>query len=168
MEISNKIVLRPRFSFDQKNAQSHVLKAFDGAKKSQNTIKINRLDTHVFLKIPKAEQHFWSPQLHLEVLETDPSHCKIKGFFGPNPTVWTLFMFLHFVAAGLFIGFGIWAYSSWSLGTNVTTSVVLMMMMMVVLWIALYISGRIGKKKGQHQMHELHDFMNAVLKTVGQ
>ena len=166
MEISNKIVLRPRFSFDQKNAQSHVLKAFDGAKKSQNTIKINRLDTHVFLKIPKAEQHFWSPQLHLEVLETDPSHCKIKGFFGPNPTVWTLFMFLHFVAAGLFIGFGIWAYSSWSLGTNVTTSVVLMMMMMVVLWIALYISGRIGKKKGQHQMHELHDFMNAVLKTV--
>lgn len=167
MEISNKIVLRPRFSFDQKNAQSHVLKAFDGAKKSQNTIKINRLDTHVFLKIQKAEQHFWSPQLHLEVLETDPSHCKIKGFFGPNPTVWTLFMFLHFVAAGLFIGFGIWAYSSWSLGTNVTTSVVLMMMM-VVLWIALYISGRIGKKKGQHQMHELHDFMNAVLKTVGQ
>ena len=74
-------------------------------------------------------------------------------------------MFLHFVAAGLFIGFGIWAYSSWSLGTNVTTPVVLMVMM-VVLWIALYISGRIGKKKGQHQMHELHDFMNAVLKTI--
>ena len=165
MQISNNIVLRPRFSFDQKNAQSHVLEAFDGAKKSQNTIKINRLDTHVFLKIPKAEQHFWSPQLHLEVLETDPSHCKIKGFFGPNPTVWTLFMFLHFVAAGLFIGFGIWAYSSWSLGTNVTTPLVLMVMM-VVLWIALYSSGRIGKKKGQHQMHELHDFMKGVLKTV--
>ena len=165
MEISNKIVLRPRFSFDQKNAQSHVLEAFDGAKKSQNTIKINRLDTHVFFKIPKAEQHFWSPQLHLEVLETDASHCKIKGFFGPNPTVWTLFMFLHFVAAGLFIGFGIWAYSSWSLGTNVTTPLVLMVTM-VVLWIALYISDRIGKKKGQHQMHELHDFMTADLKTV--
>jgi len=165
MQISNEIVLRPRFSFEQKNAQNSVLEAFETAKKSQNTFTINRLGAHVFLKIPVEEQHFWSPQLHLEVLDTDPSHCKIKGFFGPNPTVWTLFMFLHFVVAGLFIGFGIWAYSSWSLETNVTTPVILMVMM-VVLWIAIYISGRMGKQKGQHQMHELHDFMNAVLKTI--
>ena len=40
------------------------------------------------------------------------------------------------------------------------------MVMMVVLWIALYISGRIGKKKGQHQMHELHDFMTMENRRV--
>ena len=56
MQISNEIVLRPRFSFEQKNAQNSVLEAFETAKKSQNTFTINRLDAHVFLKIPVEEQ----------------------------------------------------------------------------------------------------------------
>ncbi len=165
MQISNKIVLRPRFSLDLNAAKNQVLEAFESAKNSQEAIKINVLDAHVFLKIPITEQHFWSSQLHLEVLETTQISCMVKGLFGPSPTVWTLFMFFHFVTASLFLGFGVWTYSNWALDTAFITPL-LLMFLMVVVWISLYLSGRLGKQKGQTQMHELHDFMNAVLKTI--
>jgi len=162
MQISNKIVLRPRFSLDLNAAKNQVLEAFEESKKNQDAIKINILDSHVFLKIPVAEQHFWSPQLHLEILETTQTSCTVKGLFGPSPTVWTLFMFFHFVTGSFFLGFGVWTYSSWSLGTPFITPLILMFLMVVV-WVSLYVSGRLGKQKGHVQMHELHDFMNTVL-----
>ena len=165
MQISNKIVLRPRFSLDLNAAKNQVLEAFEESKKNQNAIKINILDAHVFLKIHSAEQHFWSPQLHLEVLETTQTCCTVKGLFGPSPTVWTLFMFFHFVTGSLFLGFGVWTYSSWSLGTRFIAPL-LLMFLMVVVWISLYLSGRLGKQKGHTQMHELHDFMSTVLKAL--
>ena len=163
MKISNKIVLRPRFTLGLNADTNQVLEAFKAAKNSQDAIKINILDAHVFLKIPVAQQHFWSPQLHLEVLEITKTSCKIKGLFGPSPTVWTLFMFFHFVTASLFLGFGVWAYSNWSLDTAFITPL-LLMFLMVLVWISLYVSGRLGKQKGQEQMHELNDFMSTVLK----
>ena len=162
MQISNKIVLRPRFSLDLNAAKNQVLEAFEESKKNQDAIKINILDSHVFLKIPVAEQHFWSPQLHLEILETTQTSCTVKSLFGPSPTVWTLFMFFHFVTGSFFLGFGVWTYSSWSLGTPFITPLILMFLMVVV-WVSLYVSGRLGKQKGHVQMHELHDFMNTVL-----
>ena len=164
MQISNEIVLRPRFTQALDINQNKVLELFENAKNSQNAIKINILDSHVFLKIPIAHQHFWSPQLNLEVLKTNQASCTIKGLFGPSPTVWTLFTFFHFMTASLFLGFGIWTYTNWSLDTEFTRPLVLIFLMVGV-WISLYVSGRIGKQKGHQQMHELHDFMNSVLKT---
>ena len=52
MQISNEIVLRPRFSQPLDINQNKVLELFENAKNSQDAIKINILDSHVFLKIP--------------------------------------------------------------------------------------------------------------------
>ena len=52
MQISNKIVLRPRFTLELNADPNLVLEAFEAAKNSQDAIKINVLDAHVFLKIP--------------------------------------------------------------------------------------------------------------------
>lgn len=165
MQISNEIVLRPRFSILINKCPKQVLEVFENVKNSRDSIQINVLDVHVFLKIPKTQQHFWSPQLHLEVLETSQTSCTIKGVFGPSPKVWTLFMFLHFVTASLFIGFGIWTYSNWTLDVQFTTPL-LLTFMMVIVWISLYISGRLGKQKGCHQMLELYDFIDRILKLI--
>ena len=137
MQISNEIVLRPRFSQALDINQNKVLELFENAKNSQNAIKINILDSHVSLKIPIAHQHFWSPQLNLEVLKTNQASCTIKGLFGPSPTVWTLFMFFHFMTASLFLGFGIWTYTNWSLDTEFTRPLVLMFKMMYGIEMAL-------------------------------
>ena len=118
---------------------------------------------HVVLNIPPKDQHFWSPQLHLEINknETD-STSTVYGLFGPNPTVWTMFMFFHFIVAGLFIAFGIWGYTNWSLKSDYGIQL-LIALLMIVSWVVLYVIGRLGKATGKDQMHLLYDFMNKIL-----
>lgn len=167
MSVTNDIVLRPRFKLELTQNNEKLLKAFEDAKNTQSEFIISRIDDHVFIKLPREKQHFWSPQLHLEINnEPDNKSCILHGLFGPNPTVWTMFMFLHFLVACLFIGFGIWAYTNWSLGNNYAIQIFITLLM-VVLWFALYFGGRVGKATGTDQMHELHEFMNQILKENG-
>jgi len=55
MQISNEIVLRPRFSLSLNKSSKQVLEAFESTKNSQNAVRINILDAHVFLKIPTVQ-----------------------------------------------------------------------------------------------------------------
>jgi len=158
----NEIVLRPRFKIEIPRSNTSVLEDFEKSKTNQSDIIINRLDDHVFLKLPKHIEHFWSPQLHLEINEVDQNNCLLHGLIGPNPTMWTLFMFFHFIIAGLFIAFGIWAYTNWTLKTNYIFQLSLALLM-VIIWVALYFGGRIGKASSKTEMHTLHNFMLKVL-----
>ncbi|MCB0388329.1 MAG: GTP-binding protein [Winogradskyella sp.] len=161
----NEVVLRPRFKFEKNQNNEYLLGLFDKAKKEQDNFIVSRIDNHVFLKLPKNKQHFWSPQLHLEIDEIDENSCTIRGLFGPNPTVWTMFMFFHFIVAGLFIGFGVWAYTNWALKTSYALQISLMFFM-VIIWIALYVIGQMGKKAGMEEMHLLHGFMRDTLRNA--
>jgi len=163
MPTTNTIVLRPRFKITLQYNNETVLKAFDISKVSQKEFIVNRIDDHVFIKFPKQKQHFWSPQLHLEINEVDEKSSLLHGLYGPNPTVWTFFMFLHFMVAGLFIAFSIWAYTNWALKASYALQVSLMLFMVIV-WFALYFAGSIGKASSKKEMLELQEFMNKVLK----
>ena len=165
MPTKNEIVLRPRFKLNLDRNNESALMAFENAKKQQKEFIVSRIDDHVFIKIPKSKQHFWSPQLHLEIMETEKDKCTIFGLFGPNPTVWTMFMFFHFIVAGLFIGFSIWAYTNWTLKTDFAIQL-FVALLMIVLWAALYFGGRLGKATGRDQMVLLHNFMNSILDST--
>ncbi|MEM5567021.1 GTP-binding protein [Psychroserpens sp. AS72] len=166
MSTTNDIVLRPRFKFNVNQENTSILDVFEDTKNTQKEFIVSRIDDHIFIKIPKAKQHFWSPQLHLEINENENKSSIIYGLFGPNPTVWTLFMFFHFIVAGLFIGFAIWAYVNWSLGYDFAMQLFVTLFTIVV-WFALYFGGRLGKKTGMAQMHELHHFMRDTLRNNG-
>jgi hypothetical protein len=161
MSTANEIILRPRFKMELKHSNQSVLKAFEGLENTE--FKISRVDDHVFIRLPKHKQHFWSPQLHLEVNELEPEMSMLHGLFGPNPTVWTLFMFIHFFVAGMFIAFGIWCYTNWTLEKSYGIQLGLMILMILV-WIGLYVAGRMGRLKGKPEMHQLYDFMNDALR----
>jgi hypothetical protein len=162
MSLDSDIVLRPRFKIELDKNNEEALKVFEAAKNTQKNFIVSRVDDHVFIKIPKADQHFWSPQLHLEIMKVDEHSSRVFGLFGPNPTVWTMFMFFHFIVAGLFIGFGIWAYTNWTLKTDFAIQL-FVAILMIVLWIVLYFGGRLGKATGRDQMVLLHNFMNSLL-----
>ncbi|MCF6294864.1 MAG: GTP-binding protein [Flavobacteriaceae bacterium] len=164
MSLSNEIILRPRFKFEVKRNNEEVLKLFEDAKDTQSDFIVSRVDDHVFIRIPRIKQHFWSPQLHLEINEVDENTSSLYGLFGPNPTVWTMFMFFHFLVAVLFIGFGAWAYSNWSLENSYGLQIGVMILM-VVLWLVLYIAGQLGKKAGMDEMFLLHGFMRDTLRN---
>ena len=163
MPAAKDIILRPRFKIEIPKNNESVLKVFQESKTTQSDFIVSRIDDHVFIKYPKHKQHFWSPQLHLEINEVDKNNCLLYGLFGPNPTVWTLFMFLHFMVAGLFIAFGIWAYSNWALKTSYVFQLSLMIFM-VIIWVLLYFAGSIGKASSKNEMSELQNFMNTILK----
>ncbi|MFL0352020.1 GTP-binding protein [Xanthomarina sp. GH4-25] len=160
----NDVVLRPRFKFEKDKNNQDLLSRFDRAKKEQTNFIVSRIDNHVFIKFPKSKQQFWSPQLHLEIDEINENSSLIHGLFGPNPTVWTMFMFFHFLVGCLFLGFGAWAYSNWSLDTSYAVQISLMLFM-VILWVVLYVVGQMGKKVGMDDMHLLHSFMRDVLRS---
>jgi hypothetical protein len=161
--ISNDIVLRPRFQLKLHGPSEHILNSFEKVKKAPFLVK--RLDDHVFIKLDHTEIHFWSPQLHLEIITEEGDTTKLYGVFGPNPTLWTFFMFLHFGVATLFIILGIWAYSSASLNKPYGLQLGLMALM-VLFWFVLYAFGRLGKKKGRIQMEQLYAHMKWILSTT--
>lgn len=158
--LPNDIVLRPRFQLPHNEDKEVLLKAFEETKHAPFLIK--RLDDHIFIKFSHEAAHFWSPQLQLEILEKEPDGSTLYGLFGPNPTLWTFFMFLHFGVGTFFVILGIWAYSSAALNKPYGV-LVGAMIFMVILWFALYAFGRAGKKKGKPQMHALYLLMTDIL-----
>lgn len=119
-------------------------------------------DGHIVIDVPKNEDHFWSPQLNIEIVEGTKESSIVKGLFGPKPQVWTLFMFIHFVMAFAFIAFSIMAYVQWTLKAN-NSFALWMVYLLPILWIIMYFLGRLGKKRGHRQMDELFNFMMKTL-----
>lgn len=162
MVIPNDIVLRPRFKIELDQNNQSVLQNFEAYKTSRKEFVVSRVNDHVFIRLPKDKQHFWSPELHLEINEIDETQSMLHGLFGPKPSVWTMFMFFHFVVAGLFIAFGIWAYTNWSLKTDYFMQL-FVVVMMIFIWFVLYFAGRLGRASGKNEMHLLYNFMTKVL-----
>ncbi len=162
MEITNEFVLRPRFKLECDVACAGLLEKIATAQKTEERFGISTVDNHVFIRLPKAEQQFWSPQLHLEIVESSDNRCSLHGFFGPNPTVWTMFIFFHVVVGTLFLADMVWLYSNAQLGYGTAIQMAIGLGL-VATWILLYIAGSIGKKKGKQGMRKLYWFM---LKTI--
>ena len=162
MLTSNEIVLRPRFKMELKQNNQSVLQLFEASKTNQKEFVVSRVNDHVFIRLPKHKQHFWTPELYLEINEIDNSTSMLHGLFGPKPSIWTMFMFFHFIVAGIFIAFGIWAYSNWSLETDYFMQLIVVFMM-VFIWFVLYFAGRLGRASGKPEMHQLYNFMQKIL-----
>lgn len=158
---TEQIVLRPRFTLLLTSSSEKILEEFKQSNSKQYGIVTKVIDHHVILKIAEAHHHYWSPQLHLE-LEHCTSITKLNGLFGPNPTIWTLFMFLKFVFSGLFIGFGVWAASNYLL-EQPTALPMTLSILMCLLGNAVYFMAQCGKKMGKEQMEELYDYMCSVV-----
>ena len=162
MEPEKSIALRPKFEVESKKTVAEILeraKTLKSELKSDYQIKI--IDEHLYFYFSKEKRKYYSPLLHLE-LEANEDRTTVKGLFGPEQLLWTLFMFLHFIVAGLFLVFSMMAYTHWSLNQSIVLDVVVMTFM-VVFWILLYVIARINREKGVPQMHELEDLMYKVL-----
>lgn len=49
---------------------------------------------HAWITIRDGERHFWSPNLDIEFTE-GPDGTVLRGRFGPQPAVWTMFVFIY-------------------------------------------------------------------------
>ena len=161
---NSDIHLRPRFKFFFNEDKECLIEKFRSNLNNEACEYSSKIiDNHIVIDVPIKNNHFWSPQLNIEVEKVEVGKSIVKGLFGPKPQVWTLFMFLHFAIAVAFIGFSIMAYVKWTLNSDFMFPLVLVIVL-PVLWIVMYFLGRIGKKTGHKQMDELHEFMMNTLK----
>ena len=145
-EKNKDIYLRPRFKIDYNLAKQKIITKFKDNLTHKNCKYCSKIiDGHIVIDVPKSEDHFWSPQLNIEIVENTEKSSIVKGLFGPKPQVWTLFMFIHFVMAFAFIAFSIMAYVQWTLKAN-NLFALCMVYLLPILWLIMYFLGRLGKK----------------------
>lgn len=162
---NSELFLRPRFSIEYDRKISDVLQTvFQNIENVKTDYKTKVSDNHFFIDVADTDAHFWSPQLHFEIVEEE-NRTKIKGLFGPKPQVWTLFMFIHFAVATAFFGFSILFYVNNRLNKNIVFSVVMLVALPIV-WFLLYFLGQIGKERGKKQMDGLKEYMKILLEDI--
>lgn len=160
---SSDIYLRPRFKMNFEESHQNLIEKFkDISKNKTSKFGILISDGHVIIDIPAEENHFWSPQLNIEIEKIEENKSLVKGLFGPKPQVWTLFIFIHFAMAIAFIGFSIIAYVKYTLKSDYKIALAVTAVL-PILWITMYFLGRLGRKRGHKQMDDLYGFMMMTL-----
>jgi hypothetical protein len=61
----------------------------------------------------KAEQHFWSPYLSVEVARGDDGAWALCGRFAPEPNVWILFLGIYGILGMVGLGALMYGLSQW-------------------------------------------------------
>jgi len=159
----NRVLLKPRFRMELDESETEILNKFKvGLEQSRLRYPNKIVDQHIIIDVLPEEEHFWSPQLQIEIEKDENEKTIVKGLLGPKPKVWTFFMFLHFFVAITFCVFLVIFYTNWSLNQEYGFALT-MCIIMPILWIVLYFSGQLGKRFGYNQMLELYDFMMGII-----
>lgn len=168
MDTHHDLRLRPRFYKDLERNIAEVRDKFvNYRQKNQSTDFLMKVrNNHIQFTFSVEKRHYWSPHLSIELEEkegNEKNETHIRGLFGPDQTLWTMFMFLHFVVAGVFTLFGMFAYSNYTLNEPVLMDFVVMFVM-VIIWFLLYAIARQIREKGYTQMEELEAIFLDIIK----
>lgn len=158
----NRVLLKPRFKMEYDEPRDEIVSKFKSNLENQECRYCSKMvGNHIIIDIPKEEEHFWSPQLNIELVEENDK-TTVKGILGPKPKIWTMFMFIHFIIAFLFILFFVWFYVNWSLEKPHQFQMI-MLITLPIIWGILYFLGQSGKKFAYKQMVELDKFLMHTL-----
>lgn len=158
-----KIAIRPRFQYSSGLKPEEVLQALEQAL-NEDDAPVNGLviDNHVYLRIPHEDQHFWSPQLSLEV-ETAEDGSRINGLFGPRESIWLMYIFFYAILGFAILIIMIMGFSQLNLGLS--ARILWALPVLLVLLVLAVITARTGQNLGRDEMALLYRFFQ---NTVGQ
>ncbi|MBT3344073.1 MAG: hypothetical protein HN404_13820 [Gemmatimonadetes bacterium] len=114
------------------------------------------------LRVLPGAQHFWSPELTLQLHPAEEGGTLIRGLFGPRAAVWTGFACFHIF--GIFISLMalLFGLSQWSLGMEPFG--LWLLPIPLILTISAFVTALVGQRLGEDQMRELRLFLD---ETVG-
>lgn len=163
MDANKELRLRLRFYKDvPQNIDALRVKFADYAQIKSKDYFVKIRGYHIWLNIKGQKKAYWSPHLHIEMESKDQNETHIRALFGPDPTLWTLFMFFHFIIAGIFLIFSGITYTDYILKNSITFDLVVMGLMIFV-WFLLYIVAKQIRSNGHDQMNDLE---NVFLKII--
>jgi len=165
METDNEVRLLLRFYKDMPQKSKTLLQKFEDYKKTKNSNYLVKTGgNHIWLHIIGERKKYYSPHLHLEFESPNENETHIRGLYGPDPMLWSLFMFLHFIIAGTFLFYCGILYSNYILKNSLTLDFVILGLM-VIFWFSLYFIARHIRHKGIYQMKELEKLYLQILES---
>jgi hypothetical protein len=156
--------LRPRFGLSVDLSPEQVMERFERAASAEaSPCVVYVLDEQVEMTVRADRRHFWSPYLKV-LVDPRERHSALRGKFGPNINVWTMFVAAYAVlfvvgSVGLFI-----ATSQLQLGQPPSglwlTGACLFVATLV--WMA----GKLGQRWAYDQMVLIHQFVHELFADV--
>lgn len=128
------------------------------------------VEHHAFVKFKPENQHFWSPELTLEVVRNylqDDAYADhkeptlIRGYVSPRPSLWTFFAFAYIGLGLLFLGFLVYGTSQMML--DQPTNMLWYALVCLLLCLGVFIATQIGQRLGEEQTNTLLEFVNEGL-----
>lgn len=153
--------IRPRINVESEFTSEELHRRFK-QKLSEEANQIDGKNIPNFLTIypPEEEQHYWSPQLTITIEPSDNGSL-IRGLYGPNPTVWTLFIFFY-TCIGFAIIILLMTAASYAM-LDKDVSFLWWVPILVLLFLSIYGAAYQGQRFGQKQMGRLHRFVEETL-----
>jgi hypothetical protein len=138
-----------------------VIKKIENKLRSSNTdVAGSILQHHAYLKIPEKDQHYWSPEFHITVEETETGSL-VRGVIGPKPKVWTMFMFFYSGVIVLLAFGSAMGVSQWML--NMKAPWLWSIPAALLLWLGVYLAALYGQHLGHEQTIKLQDYLKDCL-----
>lgn len=156
--------LRPRFRLRIALSAREVVERF-GDHKDSGTAPFDLYieDRQVEMSVDAGRRHFWSPYLKLR-LEQQQNATVLKGTFGPNINVWSMFLAAYAVcvltgSTGLIIGVSQLLIDQSPVGLWLTAGG---LAASTLIWAA----GQIGQRLAYDQMVAIHLFVHELFVDV--
>ena len=160
-------ILRPTFEFESQLApEAAAERIARHVRSGANPCPCQQAGGHLCLTVNPAEQHIWSPWLHVDVRKADqPDRSRIFARFSPRPALWTAVMLTYLALATISFFAFCFAVSQWVLGKPPTLLWVLLPCALIALVILL--GTRIAHRLAHDQMRSLADTLSRALAHDG-
>jgi len=160
-------VIRPRFYLQTNSPVEKCLEHLSESLKKDDTVSGIRSGELIFLKTPQNVQHYWSPEMTVRI-ETNEyiDYTKVCCLIGPRQTVWVFFTLIYaaITFATLFASmFGFVQYSN-----NGYSAWLWFLPIGILLISSIFITAKIGQRKGRDQMLHLVSFAYHSLSEIGE
>lgn len=158
--------IRPRFFLKTNSSVEDCLNHVIESLKTDKNVSGMRSGELIFLKTPKAKQHYWSPEMTVRI-ETNAyiDYTRVCCLIGPRQSVWVMFAFIYaaiavatlFAAMFGFVQYSRYGNSAWLWAIPIG----------LVLVSSIFYTAKVGQKKGRDQMLYLVSFIYHSLDELG-
>lgn len=150
---------RPRFELESDHPPEEILRRMKAFLAGNDRIKGAALVDRLEIAYVRGEQHFWSPQLIVNVSRAGGgSHLAAR--FGPHPHVWGMCMAIYLVLAFLSLIAAAYGVSQWMVHEKPTA--LLAIPCALVAAGLLFGASFIGQGLGFEQMYELRATLTRI------
>jgi hypothetical protein len=163
MEPDKELKLRYRFDKVVSKPIDAILERCQKLKnKVEPDYRIKITEQYIRFSIGMLSREKYSPNLKITIEKMEDGNTFIRGTYGPDPVLWTLFIFLHFIVAAAFLIFMVIVYSKWVLSQPFKFDLMIMISMTII-WFLLYFIARLNRSRGISQMYELEKLFKKII-----